>query len=62
MALCAPSFAPCISNASVRKVSPVVHERSRALEAGYDWHLAKPLDPPQVVATVLAAKNSPPVR
>jgi PAS domain S-box-containing protein len=39
-----------------------VHERSRALEAGYDWHLAKPLDPQQVVATVLAAKSSPPVR
>jgi PAS domain S-box-containing protein len=30
-------------------------ERERALAAGYGWHLAKPLDPEQVVAAVLAA-------
>jgi signal transduction histidine kinase/DNA-binding response OmpR family regulator len=32
-----------------------VHERNRALEAGYDWHLAKPVDPEQLVAAVAAA-------
>jgi signal transduction histidine kinase/ActR/RegA family two-component response regulator len=37
-------------------------ERSRALGAGYDWHLPKPLDPEQLVATVLAARKNAPER
>jgi hypothetical protein len=49
-------------HAEVGSAYASVHERSRACEAGYDWHLEKPLDPQQVVATVLAAKSSPPVR
>jgi CheY-like chemotaxis protein len=35
-----------------------VRERARALGAGYGWHLAKPLDPEQLVAAVLAAGSS----
>jgi PAS domain S-box-containing protein len=34
-----------------------IRERTMALDAGYDWHLAKPLDPEQLVATVLAASH-----
>jgi CheY-like chemotaxis protein len=32
-----------------------VRERDKALEAGYNWHLAKPVDPDQLVATVVSA-------
>jgi PAS domain S-box-containing protein len=39
-----------------------VRERDRALAAGYDWHLAKPLNPEQLVAAVRAARRSPPER
>lgn len=34
-----------------------LRERARALEAGYGWHLAKPLDPEQLVAAVAAASS-----
>jgi CheY-like chemotaxis protein len=37
-----------------------VRERDRALAAGYDWHLAKPLNPEQLVAAVRAARHRPP--
>jgi CheY-like chemotaxis protein len=33
-------------------------ERDRALEAGYDWHLPKPVDPEQLVAAVAQAASS----
>jgi PAS domain S-box-containing protein len=32
-----------------------VRERDKALDAGYNWHLAKPVDPDQLVATVVSA-------
>jgi CheY-like chemotaxis protein/nitrogen-specific signal transduction histidine kinase len=35
-----------------------IRERARALQAGYGWHLAKPVDPDQLVAAVLAAHRS----
>ncbi|MGH9161005.1 MAG: hybrid sensor histidine kinase/response regulator, partial [Vicinamibacteraceae bacterium] len=33
-------------------------DRHRALDAGYGWHLAKPVDPEQLIAAVLAASKS----
>jgi PAS domain S-box-containing protein len=35
-----------------------IRERARALEAGYGWHLAKPVDPDQLVAAVLTAHRT----
>jgi len=35
-------------------------DRTRALEAGYGWHIAKPVDPDQLVAVVTAAARSHP--
>jgi CheY-like chemotaxis protein len=32
-----------------------LRERERAIEAGFDWHLAKPVDPHQLVTTVARA-------
>ena len=32
-----------------------VRERDQSVAAGYDWHLAKPVDPEQLIATVMAA-------
>jgi PAS domain S-box-containing protein len=34
-----------------------VRERAKALEAGYGWHIPKPIDPDQLVATVIAARG-----
>jgi CheY-like chemotaxis protein len=33
-------------------------DRARAFESGYGWHLAKPVDPDQLVAVVSAAARS----
>ena len=33
-------------------------DRARAFEAGYGWHLAKPVNPEQLVAVVSAAARS----
>ena len=33
-------------------------DRTRAFAAGYGWHLAKPVDPEQLVATVAAAAGT----
>ena len=30
-------------------------DRLRALEAGFHWHLAKPVDPSELVAAVIAS-------
>jgi CheY-like chemotaxis protein len=35
-------------------------DRARALDAGYGWHVAKPVDPDQLVAVVSAAARSQP--
>ena len=35
-------------------------DRARAFDAGYGWHLAKPVDPDQLVAVVSAAARSRP--
>jgi CheY-like chemotaxis protein len=35
-------------------------DRSRAFKAGYGWHLAKPVDPDQLIAVVTAAARSHP--
>ena len=35
-------------------------ERDQALDAGYDWHLGKPVEPEHLVATVSAAKDRGP--
>ncbi len=34
-------------------------ERARALDAGYGWHLAKPVDPHQLIAVVATAAHQP---
>jgi CheY-like chemotaxis protein len=36
-------------------------DRRRAVEAGFDWHLAKPVDPFELVATIasLVSRNAP---
>jgi PAS domain S-box-containing protein len=34
-------------------------ERARALDAGYGWHLAKPVDPQQLIAVVAVAAHQP---
>jgi CheY-like chemotaxis protein len=34
-------------------------ERARALDAGYGWHLAKPVDPQQLIAVVSNAAHRP---
>jgi PAS domain S-box-containing protein len=34
-------------------------ERARALDAGYGWHLAKPVDPHQLIAFVATAAHQP---
>jgi PAS domain S-box-containing protein len=34
-------------------------ERARALDAGYGWHLAKPVDPHQLIAVVATAAHPP---
>jgi CheY-like chemotaxis protein len=39
-----------------------VREREQALEAGYDWHLTKPVDPDQLIATVSTATAARPAR
>jgi len=36
--------------------------RASAAEAGYDWHLAKPVDPDQLVALVATAVSHGPAR
>jgi CheY-like chemotaxis protein len=35
-------------------------DRARAFKAGYGWHLAKPVDPDQLIAVVSAAAGSHP--
>jgi CheY-like chemotaxis protein len=35
-----------------------LHERARAFEAGYGWHVAKPVDPDQLLAIVSTAARS----
>jgi CheY-like chemotaxis protein len=35
-------------------------DRARAFKAGYGWHVAKPVDPDQLVAVVAAAARSQP--
>ncbi len=37
-----------------------LHEREMAAEAGYDWHLSKPVDPDQLVALVATAASKGP--
>jgi CheY-like chemotaxis protein len=34
-------------------------ERAKALDAGYGWHLAKPVDPHQLIAVVATAAHQP---
>jgi PAS domain S-box-containing protein len=34
-------------------------ERARALDAGYGWHLAKPVDPHQLIAVIATAAHQP---
>ena len=35
-------------------------DRARAFKAGYGWHVAKPVDPDQLIAVVTAAAQSHP--
>ena len=37
-------------------------DRARAFEAGFEWHLAKPIDPGELVSVILTLtpKNAPP--
>jgi CheY-like chemotaxis protein len=37
-----------------------LRERARAFEAGYGWHVAKPVDPDQLLSVVVAAAKSRP--
>jgi CheY-like chemotaxis protein len=36
-------------------------DRVKALEHGYQWHLAKPVEPTELVSVVASLANSPPV-
>ena len=53
----APEFGGAVPAVAVTAYAGL-RERTRALEAGYGWHVAKPVDPDQLLTVVAAAVQS----